>query len=289
MAATKLLFSFLLVAIFSFSSHPPGVTAVSPWAWDCNEAKKSCSRVRASETTRPLDLMECKMTCSDQGLVWPLPTGSLSLSKELEVFADEYSIALVAFNSTPTVEFLAKKFFTDVFVNYLTVMRGELGKQQQQLRQLDLVTVNIDIQVEKDFADLTMDTDESYSLSSSRIGSRVQVEISAKTYQGMRHGLETLSQLISWNEVSGAFQIHSTADIADAPAYAYRGVSLDTSRNFIPVPVLKRFIDGLSYNKLNVFHWHITDSQSFPLCLPSVPQLCEYGSYSEKMRFVIKY
>ena len=31
---------------------------------------------------------------------------------------------------------------------------------------------------------------------------------------------------------------------------------------------------------MNVFHWHITDAQSFPLCLPSVPDLCLHGRYS---------
>lgn len=32
--------------------------------------------------------------------------------------------------------------------------------------------------------------------------------------------------------------------------------------------------------KLNTFHWHITDSQSFPLLLKSHPELSEWGSYS---------
>ena len=144
--------------------------------------------------------------------------------------------------------------------------------------------MTIDIQVQDEFADLTLETDETYTLTSSTVGSVIRVLIDAKTYQGMRHGLETLSQLMTWNEAKGVFQMHSSADITDGPAYAYRGVSVDTARNFIPVPTLKRMIDGFSYNKLNVFHWHISDSQSFPLCLPSVPQLCEYGSYSEKMR-----
>lgn len=32
--------------------------------------------------------------------------------------------------------------------------------------------------------------------------------------------------------------------------------------------------------KLNVFHWHITDSQSFPLVLKSHPDLSNLGAYS---------
>jgi hexosaminidase len=45
------------------------------------------------------------------------------------------------------------------------------------------------------------------------------------------------------------------------------GILLDTSRNFFSVEVLKRLIDGLSYNKLNVFHWHITDTARCKLSL----------------------
>lgn len=32
--------------------------------------------------------------------------------------------------------------------------------------------------------------------------------------------------------------------------------------------------------KLNTFHWHITDSQSFPLIIESQPDLAKYGAYS---------
>jgi len=66
-------------------------------------------------------------------------------------------------------------------------------------------------------------------------------------------------------------QIVQQAIITDKPVYAYRGILIDTSRNFIPVPALKRLIDGLSYNKLNFFHWHITDSHSFPFESKSRP------------------
>ncbi|KAG0451028.1 hypothetical protein HPP92_026632 [Vanilla planifolia] len=41
----------------------------------------------------------------------------------------------------------------------------------------------------------------------------------------------------------------------------------------------------MSYNKMNVLHWHITDSQSFPLLLPSLPDLALKGSYGPQMRY----
>ena len=73
-----------------------------------------------------------------------------------------------------------------------------------------------------------------------------------------------------------------SADITDKPEYTHRGLILDTSRNYFPMRILRKVVDGLSYNKMNVFHWHITDSHSFPLELPnSIPELAQYGAYSK--------
>lgn len=72
----------------------------------------------------------------------------------------------------------------------------------------------------------------------------------------------------------------ATARIKDRPVFQHRGLMIDTARNFIPIRDLERTIDGMAASKLNVFHWHATDSQSFPLHLPSVPLLSRYGAYS---------
>lgn len=53
-------------------------------------------------------------------------------------------------------------------------------------------------------------------------------------------------------------QFHTSATVEDGPLLAHRGISVDTSRHFIPMPKMKKIVDGLSYNKLNVFHWHIS-------------------------------
>uniref|UniRef100_A0A7N0ZVS4 beta-N-acetylhexosaminidase n=1 Tax=Kalanchoe fedtschenkoi TaxID=63787 RepID=A0A7N0ZVS4_KALFE len=63
---------------------------------------------------------------------------------------------------------------------------------------------------------------------------------------------------------------------------------LDTSRNFYAVDDILRTIGAMSQNKLNVFHWHITDSHSFPLVLPSEPDLAEKGSYGSDMVYTPK-
>jgi len=64
------------------------------------------------------------------------------------------------------------------------------------------------------------------------LGEVAQVQIKAKTYFGSRHGLETLSQLISYDEIRQKLQMHKSASITDKPAYVHRGLLIDTSRNF---------------------------------------------------------
>lgn len=40
--------------------------------------------------------------------------------------------------------------------------------------------------------------------------------------------------------------------------------------------------------KLNVFHWHVTDSQSFPLVLKSHPDLSALGAYTPDKVYTIE-
>ena len=63
--------------------------------------------------------------------------------------------------------------------------------------------------------------------------------IAATNYYGARHALETLFQLVVWDEVEGNFIILDRADISDWPEFPHRGISVDTARNFIPVENIK--------------------------------------------------
>ena len=67
----------------------------------------------------------------------------------------------------------------------------------------------------------------------------------------------------------------------------HRGVMIDTARHFLSVSTLLRQIDVMMYNKLNALHWHITDSQSFPLYVSSHPYLSEYGAYNSSCVYSI--
>ena len=92
----------------------------------------------------------------------------------------------------------------------------------------------------------------------------------------MRHGLETLSQLIAPSlTMSGEKKLVLVdyAMIKDKPVFPHRGLLIDTARNFLPVSDILRTIDGLAATKMNVLHWHATDSQSFPLEIKSLPMM----------------
>ncbi|THH02544.1 hypothetical protein EW145_g6734 [Phellinidium pouzarii] len=119
--------------------------------------------------------------------------------------------------------------------------------------------------------------DESYSLTVP-LGSS-QATLRANTTLGLFRGLTTFSQL--WYDYEGdTYTLVAPIKIEDSPAFPYRGFMLDTARNFFPVSDVKRTLDAMSWAKINTFHWHVTDSQSFPLQVPGFLELSQAGAYS---------
>lgn len=116
-------------------------------------------------------------------------------------------------------------------------------------------------------------------------GDQVIVRISGTTIFGVRHGLETFGQLMTADNCDVGLLLVKSARIEDRPVYRHRGLLLDTSRQFIPLPDIRRTLDGMSASKMNVFHWHITDSQSFPLIIPTLPQFTMYGAYGPNFTY----
>jgi hexosaminidase len=66
--------------------------------------------------------------------------------------------------------------------------------------------------------------------------------------------------------------------VRDEPRFAWRGLSLDVSRHFIPLDEVERTMDGMAAVKLNVFHWHLSDDQGFRVESKKYPRLQQYGS-----------
>ncbi|CAG2169452.1 unnamed protein product, partial [Oppiella nova] len=110
--------------------------------------------------------------------------------------------------------------------------------------------------------------------------SSINGRIRADTIWGAIRALETLSQLIYVNE-DRELVVNATR-ITDWPRFSFRGVMLDSSRHFLPKNVILANLDAMSYNKFNVFHWHIVDDQSFPFESKIFPELTQKGAYSSR-------
>lgn len=73
---------------------------------------------------------------------------------------------------------------------------------------------------------------------------------------------------------------HLPLEIKDSPRYAYRGMMLDTNRRYFSVDAIKQFLDAMALAKLNVFHWHLLDDDSFPMELESYPSISKTGAFA---------
>jgi hexosaminidase len=54
------------------------------------------------------------------------------------------------------------------------------------------------------------------------------------------------------------------------------------------VATILAMIDALAYNKMNRLHWHITDSQSWPLEVPAIPELATKGAYTPSQIYSVQ-
>ena len=129
--------------------------------------------------------------------------------------------------------------------------------------------------------------DESYHLEISTN----HVLLTAPNPLGILHGLQTFLQLV--RTTPQGFSVPAVT-IDDQPRFPWRGLMIDVSRHFIPVPVIERDLDGMEAVKLNVFHWHLSDDQGFRSESLKFPLLQEKGSdglfYTQaQMREVIEY
>ncbi|KAI0823997.1 N-acetylhexosaminidase [Trametes gibbosa] len=121
---------------------------------------------------------------------------------------------------------------------------------------------------------------EGYTLQIPSDGS--SATLTANSTLGLLRGLTTFGQL--WYEASGEiYTMEAPVSITDSPAFPFRGFMLDTSRNFFPVADIKRTLDAMSWVKMSQFHWHVVDSQSFPLEVPGYTELASKGAYDSSM------
>ncbi|KAG0021014.1 hypothetical protein BGZ80_003219, partial [Entomortierella chlamydospora] len=207
-------------------------------------------------------------------------TGPIKVANNFRIVGPKHEILSKAFARTASLikeeRWIPQTWEQPVgeFLPFPTLEKGTFESFTSSNRD---VLRTIDVQVENIEADLQMGVDESYILDITVAGKGT---INAKTIWGALHGLNTLTQIII-DDGNHGLQIEEPVHIEDAPKYTHRGILYDTARNFYPLKSLMKQIDALSWAKLNIFHWHITDAQSWPLEIKKHPQMTK-GAYSPR-------
>ncbi|KAG0290976.1 hypothetical protein BGZ96_005589 [Linnemannia gamsii] len=119
--------------------------------------------------------------------------------------------------------------------------------------------------------------------------------VTASTQWGAMHALNTFTQIVVAARAaapanaapaspppkspSNQLEIPNVPwSIYDEPRFSHRGILLDTSRNYIGVSDIIRTLDAMAVVKLNVFHWHVLDQQTYPLVSKAFPDLTAKGA-----------
>ncbi|HYD55183.1 MAG TPA: beta-N-acetylhexosaminidase [Gemmatimonadaceae bacterium] len=112
------------------------------------------------------------------------------------------------------------------------------------------------------------------------------VRIGAVAPAGLFYGVQTLRQLLPPEIYAPTPQRREwswpVVTVEDRPRFAWRGLHLDVARHFMPVEVVKRYLELMALHKMNVFHWHLTDDQGWRLEIRRYPRLTQVGGWRDR-------
>lgn len=106
------------------------------------------------------------------------------------------------------------------------------------------------------------------------------VTIEATTRQGLFYGLVTLGHILRGaRQHPQTFVFPSGGTITDEPGFGYRGCHLDVARQFYSGAEVSRLIKLMAWNKLNKFHWHLSEDEAWRVEIEAFPALTEIGAW----------
>jgi len=118
------------------------------------------------------------------------------------------------------------------------------------------------------------------------------VVIRAPTTAGLFYGAQSLLQLLppeifSLQPVTGVPWTIPCVYIKDWPRFPWRGWMLDSVRHFFTKDEVKRFLDAMAMQKLNVFHWHLDDDSGWRLEIQKWPLLTQVSAWRTNIMFAL--
>jgi hexosaminidase len=222
--------------------------------------------------------------------IWPAPSKYISGGNYNVTISDwcDFSFSLISNNNIPQISNITSIYLGYMFPNCTQDQRTRpvvMEMTEEMAPSANHNTLIVNISNTQNIL-MSLETDESYNLEVSL----VSMILTANSYVGFVRGLETFSQMLfySWasnNTVSGVWIPSTPVVIIDSPRYNHRGLMLDTARHYMPIDTIYSILDGLSFTKISVFHWHITDSDSFPIQSLSHPNLTTYGAFSPSQTY----
>lgn len=111
--------------------------------------------------------------------------------------------------------------------------------------------------------------EEAYRLKVDSKGQTIQ--ITAADAAGALYAAQSLLQLEQQRVVPAV-------TIADAPRFAYRGLSLDASRNFRSKQAVLALLDQMASVKLNKLHLRLADDEGWRIAIGALPELTDVGA-----------
>ncbi|HEY8576141.1 MAG TPA: beta-N-acetylhexosaminidase [Devosia sp.] len=117
---------------------------------------------------------------------------------------------------------------------------------------------------------------EAYEVHFSEAGATVE----ASTRQGMFYGLVTIGHVLRGaKQYPQTFVFPTGGTITDEPGFGYRGCHLDVARQFYSGAEVSRLIKLMAWNKLNKFHWHLSEDEAWRVEIDAYPQLTEVAAW----------
>lgn len=177
------------------------------WSYECRNG--NCIKETAANANLPLTYglpvstavsrSVCRLFCgAHPGTVWPMINGRIKLTEYLVASINPEAVHLCASNIEKHGDFWPTN--KDRFIGQLkNKLPRSVRRNPGQL--VNGQAININVEVEQLVNVVSTDVDESYSLEGGEKLGNVSVVIRAKTIFGARHGLETLSQLVVFDDV----------------------------------------------------------------------------------------
>jgi hexosaminidase len=180
---------------------------------------------------------------------------------------------LVDSPSLATGQYLATMLFRSTGYQFVVATNGSAGPVRQAIL---LTTVNALTNLGAEGYELTVAPDS--------------VVIRAPAQAGLFYGVQSLLQLfppqiLSPRTVSGVAWVAPCVYIQDQPRFPWRGCMLDVARHFFDKQEVERVLDAMALNKLNTFHWHLSDDQGWRIPIPAYPLLTQTGAWRASMDY----